>query len=565
MLEQLHIKNYALAEELVVEFTEGFNVLSGETGSGKSVIIGALNLVLGEKGDVEFIRTGAEETVVSAVIDVADNPDAKTWLSEHEVQPDDGQIIIRRTLKKNGRGNMYIQSVPFTKTDLSEFTSLLFDIHGQHQHQSLLSVDNQRRLLDSFGGLTPAAEKLKTDFIELNLIKKEYQKLIEAEREILREADIAAFAVREIEGARIKKGEFSELEHEHKLLSQSEKLFSYIEDVHENLNEGSGGALNGIRNALKGLQGLKNLDTFFEESFSRMESVFYEAEDVLASVEKFRDQIDFSPERFAACEERLAELLRLRKKYGDSEEEVMSFLEESRRKVEGIENREELKSEYAEKIKRLEKGVLDQASALSENRKLQAQKLQTEIKKQLKQLGMPKADFKVAVEKKTGENGRLSCGVNGFDTVEFLISPNQGEPVKKLKTIASGGEISRVMLAIKSVLAENDHVNSLVFDEIDSGIGGEIAVAVGEHMYNLSKYKQILCITHLASIAVRADNHIRVNKISEGGRTLTEIEILDSGTRKVEIARMLSGDTGADVSLKHAEELLANAARNPGG
>ncbi len=564
MLEQLFIKNYALADQLTVDLAGGFNILSGETGSGKSVIIGALGLVLGEKGDVDSIRTGAEETEVSAVINVTENNEAIAWLKLHEIESDEGRVILRRVLKKNGRSSLFIQSTPSTKADVTEFTSLLFDIHGQHEHQSLLSVDNQRRLLDSFAGLSGAAESLKSDFLELSSVKKEYQKLMSDEREMLREADIAAFAVKEIEDANIKPGEIEQLESEHKLLSQSEKLFILFEQLHTCLNESNGGALSGLRSGMGFLKELSAIDESFEESASRLENAFYETEDVLGQIEGFKNNYDFSPEKLAACEERLSELLRLRKKYGETFEEISNFLEESRLKIDRIDNREELKSEYSERISVLEKEVLRQASALSKNRRIAAEKLQSEIQIQLKDLGMPKAEFRVNVETKLGDNGRPSCGINGFDTVEFLISPNQGEPPKKLRSIASGGEISRIMLAIKTVLAAMDTVDCLVFDEIDSGIGGEIAVSVGRHMHNLSKYKQILCITHLASIAVRADNHIRVSKVSDGNRTFTKVQTISGDERKVEIARMLSGDTDAEVSLRHAEELLLKAA-NAGG
>ncbi|MDC7228541.1 MAG: DNA repair protein RecN [Spirochaetales bacterium] len=560
MLEELFIKNYALADQLTVEFQEGFNILSGETGSGKSVIIGALGLVLGEKGDVSAIRTGASETEVSAVINVEGNAEALKWLEEHEISADEGRVIIRRIMKNTGRGSMFIQSVPSVKADVSEFTSLLFDIHGQHEHQSLLSTDNHRKLLDSFAGLRPSAERLKSDFLELNNIKKEYQGLMSDEREMLREADLAAFAVKEIEDAALKPGEIEELETEHKLLTQSEKLFILFEELHRALSESSGGALDGLRSGMENLKELSGIDSAFAEASSRLENAFYETEDVLDGIERYKVNFDFSPERLAACEERLSELLKLRKKYGDSVEDILTFQEESRKKVSSIENREELKAEYAEKIAALEKSVLQQASDLSAKRKSAARKLQTAIQQQLKALGMPKAEFRVQVEAKLGENGRPSCGINGFDAIEFLISPNQGEPPKRLRSIASGGEISRVMLAIKSVLASIDTVDTLVFDEIDAGIGGEIAVAVGEHMYRLSRFKQILCITHLASIAVRADNHIRVCKKTARDRTFTEIDNVAGDERKIEIARMLSGDTDTDVSLKHAEELLVKAA-----
>jgi DNA repair protein RecN (Recombination protein N) len=565
MLEELDVRNYALADSLNVEFGSGLNILSGETGSGKSVIIGALGLVLGEKGDAGAIRTGAVETEVAAVVNIDGNADAAAWLNAHEIEHDDGRVVLRRILKKNGRGSIYIQSSMSTRSDIAEFTSLLFDIHGQHEHQSLLSADNHRRYLDSFAGLTETASALKNSFLELSSVKKEFQSLVADEREMLREADLAAFAVKEIEEAKLQPGEIEQLENEHRLLSQAEKLFVLFEDVHSSLSESAGGALSGLRSGMNHLKELSSIDPLFEESSSRLENAFYETEDVLDGLERYKNDFDFSPERLSLCEERLGELLKLRKKYGDTVDEILSFLEESKKRINSISNREELKEEFSKKIEDLEKSVLQSASVLSDGRKAAATELQSSIQQQLKALGMPKAEFRVLVEARTGDNGKQTCGVNGFDTVEFLISPNQGEPPKKLRNIASGGEISRVMLAIKTVLAEIDTVDCLVFDEIDSGIGGEIAVAVGEHLYNLSRYKQILCITHLASIAVRADNHIRVSKNTHDDRTFTQIRSISGDDRKVEIARMLSGDVGGEVSLKHAEELLLKAGQTTEG
>ena len=565
MIESLNIRNYALADRLNVEFEEGLNILSGETGSGKSVIVGALDLVIGGKADVSVIRTGEDETEVTAFIYIGKNPDAGQWLQSREIEPEDDRVIIRRTLKQTGRGGSFIQSTQVTKADMSEFTSLLFDIHGQHEHQSLLGVENHRKLLDSFGGLDDEAGILRERFLELSTVKKELQKLNSDEREMLRESEIAAYAVREIESANLVPGELEQLEDEHKLLSQAERMFIAFEKVHDNLNESGGGALKGLRDALAGLNELRGIDRYFEEPHGRLENAFYETEDILDGLERYRDSFDFSPERLASCEERLSELHKLRKKYGDTVEEILAFLEQSRKKVDGIENSEELKKQYSEKAAALEKDVLARASSLSAKRKEAAGKLEKAVQQQLVSLGMPKAQFCVPVEQRQGENNRPSCGVNGFDMVEFLISPNQGEPPKKLRSIASGGEISRVMLAIKSVLADIDTVDCMVFDEIDSGIGGEIAVAVGEHLHNLSKYKQILCITHLASIAVRADNHIRVVKDTRDGRTFTDVQCITGKDRTVEVARMLSGDTNAEVSLQHAEEMLSRAGRSGGG
>ncbi len=556
MLEEITIRNYALIEELNANFHPGLNVLTGETGAGKSIIVGALGLILGDKGDASLIRTGAQEAEVSGSLRVEGNREVEQWLEERDIEPEEGAVLLRRVLRANGRGSSFIQSSKATRQDLRELTALLVDMHGQHEHQSLLTVDNHRKLLDRYAGNEDLARELYEEFYRLSDKRKELESLNASERELLREKDLLEHAVGEIEAAQLKKGEEEELEQERKILGQSEKLFEHFSTVHESLSETRGGALAQLRVALDTLRGMSEIMTEISGEYERLENAFYEVEDIESVVAGRRDSIRFSPERLDECQERLQLIHRLEKKYGDSIEDVLHYAEEARERLEGMEHREERRSELEKEIEELQSRVLSLARDLSERRKRAATELETKVQEALRSLGMPKAVFGIATTYREGREGRHSCGPYGFDRIEFLISPNEGEPKKPLREIASGGEISRIMLALKSVFSETDRIQSLIFDEIDSGIGGEVAVSVGDHLASLAEKKQVLCITHLASIAVRADNHIRVEKGERKGRTYTDIRPIAENERVSEIARMLSGDSESSSSLTHAQELL---------
>ncbi|RKX93943.1 MAG: DNA repair protein RecN [Spirochaetes bacterium] len=556
MLEELTITNYALIESLTVPFTEGLNILSGETGAGKSIIVGALSLILGGKGDPSLIRTGTEEAVVTATIRLPENGGALLYLQEKDIADDDGYIIIRRVLKRSGRGAIYVQSVPMARQDLVDLTSSLFDMHGQHSHQSLLNIEQHRKLLDSYAGITADVEELKTLFTALSSLKKEYEDLKKSEREILVEQDMLRHALREIDAADLKPGEEEDLAQEKKLLLQHENLMELFDGISGQLSSVEGGALLQLRKTREMLGKLSALTKEAEPLSGRLDNAFFEIEDIFETLGAMKEGIDFSPSRLEECEERLQTIRRLEKKYGDSIEQVWEYRQEAERKLHLYESREEEAARLEEKIASSEKKVLGKAAEISKTRKIQSQELENEILSGLKHLGMEKASFLVNVSGKETPSGRQSCGPAGMDVVEFMISPNQGEPVKPLKKIASGGELSRIMLSIKTVLADSDSISTLVFDEIDSGIGGEIGLAVGEYLARLGNSKQILCITHLASIAVRADNHIKVDKVVQGGRTFTGIKVITGEDRVTEIARMLSGDTAGTASIEHARELL---------
>ena len=556
MLEELHVKDFALIEDLAVRFTPGFNILSGETGAGKSILIGALGLLLGMRGDTGSIRTGCEETVVSATVNLSGNAEALSWLDERDIAPEEGAVIIRRVVKQSGRGSIFIQSSAVNRADLRDFTSLVFDLHGQHEHQSLLSVDQHRKLLDRFGDFEDFTITLQESFHRLTELTKKRDSMESSERERLREMDILSFSIKEIEEAKLRPGEEEELDKERNLLSQHEKLFHLLETVHKQTAESRGGALSSLREAQQALQEVAGIDNSTEELATRLVNAFYEVEDISESVRQYQNDFQFRPERLEEVEERIVTIHNLEKKYGDTIEDLLQYYTECSEKLDELSHWEEDKESLQADIQSLEKEVYKQAYELSEMRKKAAKTLEQKIEERLHLLGMPKASFNVMVEQKKNSTGKPLCGSRGFDMVEFTISPNVGEPPKPLKDIASGGELSRIMLAIKSILAETDTIQSLIFDEVDSGIGGQVAVAVGEHLHSVSRHKQVLCITHLASIAVRADNHLQVNKKIKEGRTITEVLPVEGEFRVKEISRMLSGDTQEEASLTHAQELL---------
>ncbi len=565
MLEELSVRNYALIEHAQLQFVDGFNVLTGETGAGKSILVGALSLLYGGKADTEAIRTGADEAVVSGVFVVEANPEAEVWLRERGIEPEDGRILVRRTVKRAGRGPIYLQSTPTTRAELAELSGMLLDLHGQHEYQSLLSEDQHRRLLDRYAGIEEQVLELQRRFQDMTAAKRRHEELVAAEQNRERERELLAFAVQEIEAAELRSGEEEELEQERRILSQHEKLFAHLEQTYNRLAEGGGGALLGAREARASLAAAAEIDSSLAEASQRLDSLFYDLEDLAGEVRGHHQKIEFTPERLEACEDRLALIHRLEKKYGATIEAVLRYADDAREKLALLENFDSEKASLAAEIAEHEKQVRALAQEVSAQRGAAAERLSGEILTVLQTLGMKNAQFEVRLTRRQSADGKPVCGPTGIDSVAFMIAPNTGEPLKPLRNIASGGEISRVMLAIKTILAGNDSISCLVFDEVDAGIGGEVAVAVGEHLQALARLKQVLCITHLATIAARADNHIRVEKRVEGERTVTRIGEISGEERKQEIARMLAGDREAEVSLSHAEDLLLRYGERSGG
>ena len=569
MLEELTVRDFALIERLSVSFTDGLTLLTGETGAGKSLLVGAIGFLLGAKADTGVIRTGAEESLVTGVLDVSHNETAQSWLSARGLEPEEGKVLVRRAIKQNGRGSVYIQNQSALRSDLAQFTSLLVDLHGQHEQQSLLSPDNHRKLLDGYAHLEGEVASFGAAFSELAAERRSYESALASEAERGREIEFLRFAVDEIAKVKLRPNEEEELVAEELLLSQHEKLFAAVDSAHEALSGGfvasaeeGSGALASLRHLRTGLETAAAIDPALSDFARRSDDAFYELEDVADSLRQYIGSLSFKPERLEEVESRLADIRKLKKKYGATIEEILARLDEDRGRLSRLETWEEDKGEIEARIAKMEANVLAQALIISEKRKAAATGLQSKIEAIVRTLGMPSAKFFVCVGRKDADETKPDLGTRpvvgpyGIDEVEFLIAPNPGEAAKPLARIASGGELSRVALAAKTVLASSDSVDCLIFDEVDAGIGGEVAVAVGEHLKGLGKTKQVLCITHLASIAVRADNHYRVEKEISGGRTTTRLSRMEGRHRAEEIARMLAGDPHEEASLAHATELL---------
>lgn len=563
MLEDLSIKDFAIIESEHIEFSNGFTVLSGETGAGKSILIVAMSFLLGGKADVNQIRSGAHEAQVSGTfyLDSKKNQNpALEWLNDHGIETENNRILLRRYIRDNGRAGAWIGSTPVNRTDLAEFSSFLVDIHGQHEHQSLMRVPEHRKFLDARAGILPEVSAFTALYMELVEKRRLLAQLDSSDADRTRKIDMYNFAVKEIEDAKLKPEEDIQLEEEENRLSSYEKLFAGVDSIRNMLDGGDESVVSLLKKIRRESQNISILDKTLSSLDTRIESAFYELNDISEEFGSYANKLVYDPSHLQEVQDRLSLIYSLKKKYASSQsaplKEVFDYYENAQKSLEqlgaGSENREELMKSVSE----LEKKVYLAGKNLSEKRRATGDKLASEVEALLKNLGMNGTRFAVSITAKPGDQIEQKCGPYGFDNIEFLISANPGSPLLPLAKIASGGEISRVMLALKTIFAQNDPVQTLVFDEIDTGIGGEVAVAVGSHMKALAKNRQIFCITHLASIAVYADNQIKIEKGVAEGKTVSNVHPIQGEERVSEIARMLSGDADSAASIEHARAML---------
>lgn len=563
MLEELSIRDFAIIDRLSVRFELGLNLLSGETGAGKSILIGALGFILGAKADTGIIRAGAEESLVTGVVSVSGNTDALSWLAERGIESEDGTVIIRRGLKSNGRGAAYIQNVPVVRQDLQDFAATLVEVHGQRDGHALLKKDRHRALVDRFAVMEADVAAYGIVYVELGAKRKALETMASSEAERIREKELLRFAAEEIDAASIRIEEETELDDEERRLSQHEKLFTSVTQARELISDPEG-VIARLRKARTQLEIAGSIDLRLSDTVRRMDDAYYELEDLGESLTSYGDLLAFNPARLEEIESRLALLQKLKRKYGEDLAAVIAHRTEAAERLASLENWEEDRAGLEKQVVALESEVFSMAEVLTARRKEAGARLETAVRTIIATLGMPNARFVIRIERLAPSGGKVVVGPTGVDDLEFFVSANKGEPLRPLADVASGGELSRFMLALKTALAEDAGAPTMVFDEVDTGIGGEVALGVGLHLATLAASRQVLCITHLASIAARADNHFMVEKRIEGERTVTRIVRLEGDERIREIARMLSGDSSSRASLDHAADLLAKLGSSRG-
>ncbi len=559
MLTTLRIKNLALVADLTLELQPGYNVVTGETGAGKSILIGALNLVLGGRADRTMIRAGSDSCSVEAVFDVAKlRAPLKSFLDENGLEAcEENQLVLKRSFTTNGTNRQFVNGSPTTLNVLSTIGEWLVDIHGPHDHQSLLQSAKQLAILDAFGGLEDDRAKCGELARQRAEIETAKRALIVDEKTYAQQLDLLRFQVQEISAAQLQPGEDQQVEQDYQRASNSARLLQLSQAALDLLSENESSLLTQSGIVGRTLQELQRVDASAANLLELHEQGVATLRELQAELSRYAEKVDVDPARLGELEERLNLLHSLKRKYGTSLAEVVAFGEEAKQKLQNLESRDAELARLDAELEKLDAEILRAGKALSAKRRKVIPQLARSVSQQLADLGFKQSKFDVALTtlaatESADHASRLTP--HGFDTIEFQFAPNPGEPARPLRAIASSGEMARVMLALKTVLASEDEIPLLIFDEVDANVGGETAKVVGEKMKQIAAKRQVLCITHLPQVAAPADAHYVVTKQVTGGRTISEIERLDKKSRVAELTRMLGG--GSDAVRKHAETLL---------
>lgn len=551
MLELLHIENIAIIEAADIEFAPGFNALTGETGAGKSIVIDSLSAVLGQRTSRELIRTGAEKAFVSAAFSGM----APELTEEFGIQPEaDGTLLLQREIQTDGKNVCRVNGRPVTVGQLRALGARLLNIHGQHDGQQLLDEEQHIVYLDSFGRVESLAITYAEKYKNFTDIRRQIGALQMDEAEKARRVDTLQYQIEELRRAKLKPGEEEELTARRGMLRNAEKFLDAVAGADYALNgdDSGGGALSALRQAQDALGGVRHLDDAFGQLYERLGEAYSEVYDIAATVEDKRGELDVSPGELDRVESRMDLLYRLKKKYGATVEDMLDYQARCEAELAQIEDAGDTLVRLEQALSKAEKAARQAAQALSDARKAAADRLTAQILTELQQLDMGKIRFAVDFAEKPLDS-------DGMDAVRFLMSANVGEELRPIHKIASGGELARIMLAMKNVLSEQDHVGTMVFDEVDTGVSGRAAQKVAEKMARISRRKQVLCVTHLPQLAAMADTHFSVEKGERGGRTYTEVRRLDREQRRRELARLTGGSHVSQTMLDGAEELLVQA------
>ena len=565
MLRSLYIRDYALIEELEVEFDSGLNIITGETGAGKSILLGALKLLLGERASTEALRTGAKKAVIEGVFDNAHEGRLPSLLTSHQIEPHAGGLLtIRREVSERG-SRAFLNDTPATLDVLREVAANTIDLHGQHEHQSLLRTETHVELLDNFGGLGGLLSTYRQRYAAVADLVRERDGLVRRKDELAKQKELYGFQIKEIDEVEPVAGEEEDLEAERCVLENAETLFESTAALYESLGESDDALYDRLVVARNQLQDLARIDASFEDTLADMRSAEVVLKEAMQFLQDYNARIEFNPERLDEIRERLGELTYLARKYGGSIEAVLAHREEIGAAFKLAANFDDAIAGLDGKIEDAKAALSRAAYRLSQKRHEVAERIENMIAVELAGLGMPHARFVVRFTHQDDPEGWVLLGTEGrqvaafpagADLVEFYISANLGEDPKPLAKTASGGEVSRIMLALKTILAKSERLPILVFDEIDTGISGPIARRVGESMRGLASYHQIIAITHLPQIASLGDVHFSVEKAVADGRTRTAIRTLDEAERAEAVAQLLSGDAPTEAALQSARELI---------
>ncbi|MEO8194250.1 MAG: DNA repair protein RecN [Gemmatimonadales bacterium] len=554
MLTELRIRNFAIIESLTLPLSDGFNVLSGETGAGKSIIVGALGFLLGERGSADLIRTGSDKATVEGVFDIGNAPEIAAMIDERGIEADDGTVVLKREISSVGRGRAWANGSSVTATILGEIGRALVNLHGQHEAQALLDTDSQRAILDEFGGAGAQAAIVFKAHGELSGIRRDIAQLSSRRSDAERRADYLRHVAREIEDAHVSPGEDSKLEDEARVLENADELRGLAQSVSSLLSGEDEGILERLASVNRSLSAVQRVDPSGARLQELFDSGFYALDELARAVDDYARSVDLDPERLEVVRRRRETIYSLVKKYGPTLDDVTEMGRKSRAELDLVDSGSFDLAQLEAREKEAASTLVDASLRLTSMRAAAAKKLAKAVDAVLPDLGMNGGRFTVMLEPKGAPDE------HGAEEIEFRVALNVGHDARPLARVASGGELSRVMLALKTILARADSVPTLVFDEVDAGIGGKVGLQVGDTLRRVAEHHQVFAISHLPQIAARAHHHIVVAKAAKGGVTTADVTVLEGTTRVLEIARMLGGDPESKVSRAHARELLESAA-----
>lgn len=561
MLQALHIQNFAIIQDLSLDFSHGMTVLTGETGAGKSIIIDAVGLLAGGRGSTEFVRYGTKKCLLEGHFSLNENQEVMKLLDEHSIDSDDEVIMIQREIFATGRNVCRINGTIVTIAVLKEIGTALIDIHGQNEHQELMVPESHIELLDQYGDkkLANAKKRYKELYKEYKAVKKEQNEWQYNEQELAQRLDILKFQVDEIGEAQLEDHEEETLKEEEQKLSNHQSIVEALSSSYNALQGEENSGLDLVGQAMDSMASIEGMDEKFKQISDTVSAAFFQIQEASSDIYNEMDNLEYDEERLNEIETRLNLIQQLKRKYGQSIQEIKDFYSKVLAELEKIDNREGQMDHLNKRVKELETKLVKEAYGLSKYRRESAKRLEKAIHEQLKELFMDKVVFSVHFSKEMKEFKTNAAYENGMDKVEFYVATNPGEPLKPLVKVASGGELSRMMLAMKTIFSKEQGMTSIIFDEVDTGVSGRVAQAIADKIYSVAQYSQVLCITHLPQVAAMADQHLYISKVIIDERTSTHVEQLPEDDKIQEVARMLAGSEITKLTIDTAKELLALA------